>query len=169
MDLSHTAQRAGSASENNTISGFELASGGAGDDMLRLGLPVAVGSLFSQLPLGRGDDRLSLAAEVRVRFLAGPGNDVLSGSDGRDTLEGGSGRDRVRGGAGNDELRGGKDRDSLDGGAGRNRIYGGSGDDRITAVAGPRHRPRGLRRGPGDSLRADRRDRVRRCERVRRR
>ena len=170
VDLSHTAQRAGSASENNTISGFELASGGAGDDILRLGLPVAVGSLFSQLPLGRGDDRLSLAAEVRVRFLAGPGDDVLSGSAGRDTLEGGSGRDRVRGGAGNDELRGGTDRDFLDGGAGRNRIYGGSGNDRISSVG----RPLGTDRvdcGPGraDSLRADRRDRVRRCERAQRR
>jgi len=167
VNLSHTAQRAGSAGENNAITGFELASGGAGDDTIKLGLPVAVGSLFSQLPLGRGDDRLSLAAEVRVRFLAGPGDDVLSGSDGRDTLEAGSGRDRVRGGAGNDELRGGKDRDSLDGGAGRDRVYGGSGNDVIRSGSGTDRVDCGA--GRADSLRADRRDRVRRCERVRRR
>jgi len=74
-------------------------------------------------------------ASLRVRFLAGPGDDVLSGSAGRDTLEGGSGRDRVRGGAGNDELHGGRDRDFLDGGAGRNRIYGGDPKDSVNLDA----------------------------------
>lgn len=182
VDLSPTGQSAGSAGESNTISEFELASGGAGDDTLRLALPVAgvpARARFSQLELGRGDDRLTLAAEVRIRFLAGPGDDALSGSAGRDALEGGSGRDTVKGREGNDELRGGKDRDFVDGGAGRDRVYGGSGsdlilggagNDRISSVDRPRRADRvDCGAGAADSLRADRRDRARRCERVQRR
>jgi Ca2+-binding RTX toxin-like protein len=185
VDLSQTSQRAGSAGENNTITGFELASGGSGDDTLKLALPVPVGHLFSQLPLGRGDDRLSLSAEVRLRFLAGPGNDTLYGSAGRDVFDAGSGRDRVNGRGGADALNGGPDRDSVRGGDGPDRIRGGAGNDALRGDEGrdvllgesgndrinsaDRLRDR-VDCGPGsaDSLRADRRDRARRCERVRR-
>ena len=62
------------------------------------------------------------------------------------------------------EGRGGSD--EVRGGPGRDRIFGGAGGDSISAVD---HRRHVIRCGPGrDRVKADRRDRLRGCERVRR-
>jgi hypothetical protein len=104
----------------------------------------------------RGDDVLTGSA----------GNDCLDGGPGNDRLSGASGRDRLRGSSGNDSLRGGSGRDRLDGGSGRNKISAGSGNDVINAVNGRRER---VNCGAGrDRVAADDRDRLVRCERVRR-
>jgi hypothetical protein len=75
------------------------------------------------------------------------GKDVLTGENGEDCLFGGGGNDRLKGGAGNDRLVGGAGIDSLD-------VRGG-GRDSVDCGAGKR-----------DLVRADRRDKLRRCERV---
>ena len=67
------------------------------------------------------------------------------------------GRRQPGGGAGNDRI---------DGGDGRNRYYGGSGNDVIDAANGSVET---VNCGPGrDTVRADSRDRLIRCERVHR-
>jgi Ca2+-binding RTX toxin-like protein len=58
--------------------------------------------------------------------------------------------------------------DTLTGGAGRNRYSGGAGNDKLNAVNGKKERV-DCGAGRRDSARVDRRDRVKRCERVRRR
>jgi Ca2+-binding RTX toxin-like protein len=109
------------------------------------------------------------------------GSDVIRGLAGNDTLFGDAcgsaaasrrataaadGNDRLYGGPGRDRLYGGGGADSIDGGAGQDRIAGGRGADRINAKDGARDR---IDCGAGkDRVRADRKDRLRRCERVRR-
>jgi len=95
------------------------------------------------------------------------GDDTLSGGDGRDRLFGGAGSDRVLGGAKGDELRGDTGDDQLFPGTGRDRVWGGAGNDVISARDGSRDV---IDCGPGlDRVTADRRDRLRGCERVSRR
>ena len=106
----------------------------------------------------------------------GPGPDRFKGSDGPDAINGGAGRDRVKARGGNDCLAGQAGGDRLGGGAGidlllagrgRDRVSGGSGDDTIRAAGGGGDT---VRCGPGrDTAKVDRRDRVRGCERVKRR
>jgi Ca2+-binding RTX toxin-like protein len=72
-------------------------------------------------------------------------------------LNGGAGRDRLDGGAGNDKLNGG---------AGPNTYLGGAGRDIITAANGRKER---VNCGAGrDRARADRTDKLRGCESVKR-
>ncbi|HEX6695681.1 MAG TPA: hypothetical protein VF080_02770 [Solirubrobacteraceae bacterium] len=95
------------------------------------------------------------------------GDDTLSGGDGRDRLFGGAGSDRVLGGAKGDEVRGDTGNDQLFPGTGRDRVWGGAGNDVISARDGSRDV---IDCGPGlDRVTADRRDRLRNCERVSRR
>jgi Ca2+-binding RTX toxin-like protein len=71
-------------------------------------------------------------------------------------LDGGAGNDRVAGSSGNDTLIGGTGADTLNGGAGA---------DTINVRDGKRDT---VRCGPGkDRARADKRDRLHGCERVR--
>ena len=92
------------------------------------------------------------------------GNDRLRGGRGNDRVFGQAGRDRLTGGRGSDRLAGGSGNDRLNGGSGRDRLSGGSGNDRI--IAADRRRDL-VDCGPGrDRVRADRFDRLRRCERV---
>lgn len=130
---------------------------------------------------GIGSDRLA-GAEGDDRLLGDDskkgvgGDDALSGSDGDDLLSGGSGADRLSGGSGadrlsgddgSDRLKGGRGNDRLVAGRGRNRLVGGPGNDYLNGENGRTDR---LNCGGGrDSARADRSDRVRGCERVRRR
>jgi Ca2+-binding RTX toxin-like protein len=91
-------------------------------------------------------------------------NDRVAGDSGNDRASGGSGNDRVSGGSGRDRVSGNSGRDRLSGGRGRDRIAGNSGNDRISARDGQRDR---VNCGSGrDSVRADRIDVLRRCERV---
>ena len=80
---------------------------------------------------------------------------------------GGEGKDRLSGESGNDTLAGGSGNDTLTGGRGRNGYAAGSGNDTVNARNRQRER---VDCGPGrDKATVDRSDRVRRCERVRRR
>jgi hypothetical protein len=101
------------------------------------------------------------------RIDGGNGNDTINGRGGRDCLNGQAGNDRVFGGKGRDKLNGGGGKDRLSGGRGKDRLRGGRGRDLIKARDGKRDR---VKCGKGrDRAKVDRRDRVRGCERVRRR
>ncbi len=115
--------------------------------------PVSVG-----LRPGRcANRRKGTARADRVKgFAAG---DLLDGLGGNDVLRGEAGDDCLFGRAGKDRLKGGPGRDRLDGGAGKDVLdVRGGGRDRANCGAGRR-----------DRVIADRRDRLRRCERIRRR
>lgn len=120
----------------------------------------------------RHADRIAGTATAdTIRGLGG--DDTLSGGRAFDCLFGGLGEDRLSGGAGNDRLDGGADEDVLAGGPGGDRLRGGAGwddfsggrgDDTIDAADG---RGESVRCGRGhDTVRADRFDRLRGCERV---
>jgi Ca2+-binding RTX toxin-like protein len=100
-------------------------------------------------------------------FITGGGRaDLLVGGGGPDLLRGDGGGDRVLGGAKRDRLVGGGGGDFLKGGGGRDRALAGAGDDRLALKDGVRDF---ARCGPGrDGGRADRKDRLRGCEAVRR-
>ena len=126
---------------------------------------------------GRGG--VEFAGPVRSASFdvrGGPGGDFITGGGRVDLLAGGGGGDLLRGGGGGDRLLGGGKRDRLvgagggdflKGGGGRDRALGGAGDDRLALKDGARDLGKC---GPGrDSGRADRKDRLRGCEAVRRR
>jgi hypothetical protein len=95
------------------------------------------------------------------------GNDRLFGGRGRDCLSGGAGNDRLSGGPGGDRLTGGAGRDRLTGGGGTDRFVAGPGNDRIFSADGRREK---VSCGAGrDSVTADRRDKLKGCEKVKRR
>jgi Ca2+-binding RTX toxin-like protein len=130
-----------------------------------------------------GDDTLTgtagndlicgLAGDDVIRGLAGndrlcgnAGNDRLYGNGGADRLRGNAGNDGLDGGAGNDALDGGTGNDVLQGGRGLDTLVGGAGRDRISVKDGKRDR---VDCGPGrDTVTADRKDRLRRCEKTKR-
>jgi len=143
---------------------------GTGDDELLSGTGFGdrlIGGAGRDLIRGAGGDDC---------LEGGAGGDVLDGENGNDRLAGGDGHDRLRGGPGDDSLRGGLRDDVLIGGAGRDTLVGGIGKDRFDA--GPGNDAVDARDGVResidcgrglDSVRVDRRDRFRGCERVRRR
>jgi hypothetical protein len=93
--------------------------------------------------------------------FAGPGGTK------KDSIYGGPGNDRLLGGVGEDRVSGGAANDRLPGGGGKDRVSGGGGKDRITSADGTKET---VNCGAGrDFVRADRADRVRGCERIRRR
>jgi Ca2+-binding RTX toxin-like protein len=127
------------------LQGNDILKGSRGDDCLFGG----VGS--DRLAGMQGDDRL--LGDDSPRGVGG--DDRLAGNSGDDLLVGGPGRDRLAGSAGNDRLSGGH---------GRNRLSGGTGNDSLNGANGSFDV---LNCAPGrDSVRADRRDLVRRCERI---
>lgn len=79
----------------------------------------ALGRIFGQVDLGRGDDTL----------VGGSSDDDVRGGLGNDTIMGGAGNDALQGDAGNDTLRGGEGDDTLTGGAGQDGHTGGAGAD----------------------------------------
>lgn len=153
-------------------------------------VPVACANVVR----GTGDDELLSGTGFGDRLLGGAGRDLIRGAGGDDCLEGGSGgdvldgeagddrlaggdgHDRLRGGPGDDSLRGGLRDDALIGGPGRDALVGGVGKDRFDAGTGNDSVDArdGVREsvdcGRGlDVARVDRHDRLRGCERVRRR
>jgi Ca2+-binding RTX toxin-like protein len=143
--------------------------GSRDDDLLR-------GTIFGdRLVGGDGKDFLK----------GGPGDDCLEGGQGGDVLDGEAGNDRLNGSLGNDRLAGGTGNDRLTGSRGNDRLTGGPGDDVIapgdgkdivSAGAGNDtiSARDGLREsidcGAGrDTVRADRVDKLRGCEKVSRR
>jgi uncharacterized repeat protein (TIGR01451 family) len=139
------------------------------DDVLR-------GTAFGDRLVGNDGDDLLKGNGAGDCLEGGAGNDVLDGGDGDDRLAGSSGKDRLIGGRGNDKLTGGKGNDRLTGGtgndtfspgSGRDTVTAGSGNDTVNSVDGVRET---IDCGPGkDTVRADRRDRLKRCEKVKRR
>jgi subtilase family protein/hemolysin type calcium-binding protein len=121
-------------------------------------------------PTGGGDGAPSTAPCPLVR-RGTPRADLLRGTARGDRLVGRGGDDRILGEQGPDCLLGGRGMDRLRGGRGRDRLRGGAGADRLSARGGARgSAPDVVDCGPGrDVARVDRRDRVRRCEKVRRR
>jgi ABC-2 type transport system ATP-binding protein len=94
-------------------------------------------------------------------------DDAIAGGPGRDRIKGRGGDDCLAGQAGGDRLRGGWGRDLVRAGRGRDRLRGGLGRDELRAVGGGRDV---VRCGPGrDRAKVGRGDRVRGCERVKRR
>ena len=143
--------------------------GGRDDDVL-------FGSSFGDRMYGRQGRDLLRGRAGNDCLYGGEGADVLDGNGGDDMLSGGDGRDRLFGGAGNDRLLGGAKGDEMHGdpgddqlfpGTGRDRVWGGAGNDVISARDGSRDV---IDCGAGlDRVTADRRDRLRGCERVSRR
>ena len=135
-----------------------LGSGGR-DDLAGTAFGDIIGGLSGddRLRGGRGDDCL----------YGDRGKDRLDGGSGRDRVFGNSGNDRVNGGTGNDRVGGNSGNDRVSGGRGNDLVTGGSGNDAISVRDGRRDR---VNCGRGrDRVRADRGDRLRACERVRRR
>jgi len=136
---------------------FLVAQGAGGNDTIT-GAPGALGNDGVFAEGGRGNDVLSTPQSTSGILDGGSGNDAIAGGRLGDMLDGGAGNDRVAGGGGPDAITGGPGKDRLLGGAGRDSIK--SRDSRRDTV----------RCGPGrDRVTADRRDRVRGCERISRR
>jgi Ca2+-binding RTX toxin-like protein len=129
---------------------------------------------------GPGDDTLRGMANPTyggVTLDGGPGADrldpvassgALTGGDGADTVNGGPSHDLLDGGAGDDRLIGGGGDDVLDGGQGRDLLVGGAGagNDEIDSLVDGADT---IDCGPGrDTVRADRVDKLRNREIVRR-
>ena len=141
------------------FAGHDLLAGFGGDDCLTGGEGndrLVGGSGNDQLDGGAGDDSASGAGGAD-RVLGGDGDDRLTGGDGDDRLDGGAGRDNLHGGAGNDRLTGGLERDRLNAAGGQDHVN--SADGVAEVVDCGRGRDRAV---------ADRVDRTRGCERVRR-
>ena len=106
---------------------------------------------------GRGDDT-----------VYGTGTDDLLENDrGDDVLRGGAGDDVLGAGSGSDRLSGGSGRDRLTGGGGKDRFSGGPGNDSINSADGVAEAVT-CGGGANDKVKADRNDRLRGCERIRR-
>jgi hypothetical protein len=136
------------------------------DDVLR-------GTAFPDRLVGGDGDDLLKGNGADDCLEGGAGADVLDGGDGDDRLDGASGNDRLIGGRGNDKLTAGKGNDRLTGGAGNDTISPGAGHDTVDAGAGNDtiNAVDGVREtidcGPGkDTVRADRRDRLKHCEKI---
>jgi Ca2+-binding RTX toxin-like protein len=139
------------------------------DDVLR-------GTLFGDRLVGNDGDDLLKGSGADDCLEGGAGNDVLDGGDGNDRLAGSAGKDRMTGGAGSDKLTGGRGNDRLTGGPGHDTIspgdgkdlvFAGGGNDTINAVDGVKET---IDCGAGkDTVRADRRDRLKGCEKKTRR
>ncbi|CAM3434254.1 M10 family metallopeptidase C-terminal domain-containing protein [Paracoccus nototheniae] len=69
-------------------------------------------------------------------FVAGAGNDVVTGNGVGNLLRGGAGRDVLTGMTGNDSLHGERGHDTLWGGAGHDWLFGGDGDDQLSDMIG---------------------------------
>jgi hypothetical protein len=149
-------------SGNDVLNGFagnDCLTGGDGNDRLN-------GGDGNDTLEGSGGNDVESGGNGRDRMAGGAGRDRMSGGAGNDSLNGGSSNDTLSGGSGNDTLNGSSGNDRISGGSGKNRYSGGSGNDRINAR---NRRTERVDCGAGrDTATVDRRDKVRRCERVRR-
>jgi hypothetical protein len=119
--------------------------------------PRATGGACADRRTGTGGANSLIGTAFGDRLIGRGGNDKLTGADGDDCLDGGPGNDKLSGGSGADKL---------DGGTGKNVYSAGGGADSVLAANG---RTETINCGSGrDSVRADRKDRLRGCERVRR-
>jgi hypothetical protein len=108
--------------QNNGIS---FSSAGALID--RVSFQISNDDFIGSVPnraAGASSNQLSL-------FVAGDGDDAITGSSQNDFIYGGVGNDRLTGGAGDDILAGGDGNDTFFGGPGRDFFAGGAGFDTI--------------------------------------
>jgi Tol biopolymer transport system component len=93
--------------------------------------------------------------------------DRLKGTGAPEIIRGGGGNDTITAGGGADAAYGDAGNDRVDGGPGRDKLFGGTGNDAIVATDGAVDT---IDCGAGkDQVRADRKDVVRKCEKVTRR
>ncbi|MDP9384854.1 MAG: hypothetical protein M3P50_06430 [Actinomycetota bacterium] len=150
--------------------GDDLVDGGAGEDRLE-GDPSFLPFDMEEVPFGadvlrggRGDDELSDHGGGDD-LAGGSGDDELSGGgDDPARLSGGAGADELAGGYGPDRVLGGPGRDRIDARAGADRVSAGPGRDTIRAKDGSADRV-DCGSARDRVVRADRRDRLRGCER----
>jgi predicted acyl esterase len=144
--------------------------------------PVTVANLDLRLPVReRAGAAGGAVGEPRPSFVPegyrpAPGIDAagdcetglaMKGTRRADRIKGTAGGDRLRGGRGHDRISAKDGADCVAGNKGRDRLRGGKGQDRVRANDGKRDR---VACGLGqDVVIADGRDRLRGCERVRRR
>ena len=135
----------------NGLAGNDRLEGGLGDDCLNggAGRDKGYGRAGNDVIAGGADD------------------DKLSGHEGNDTVSGNSGNDAVSGGDGNDKLKGGSGNDKLSGGKGKNSYSAGSGNDAVSAANGKKEKV-DCGSGKRDRVTADRKDKLKGCERVKR-
>jgi len=100
---------------------------------IRQNLAIAYGTIIEGFLAGSGDDRVSGNAEGNNLSL-NDGNDRAFGGKGRDLLSGGEGADRLFGDSGRDRLMGGSGADRLVGGQGHDNLYGGADFDKDTFI-----------------------------------
>lgn len=140
--------------------GEDVARGGFGDDR------VLGGGDADALSGNPGNDRVSAGAGDD-RAFGRSGDDGVSGNAGNDRVSAGAGDDRAYGRSGDDGVSGNAGNDRVDGGTGADRLFGRGGDDLLDARDTERDV---VYCGSGrDTVRADRRDLLRACERVFRR
>jgi Ca2+-binding RTX toxin-like protein len=96
----------------------------------------------------RKADRM-IGTALNEKFYGGAGNDTIDGKAGNDLLDGGAGDDKLTGGAGKDVFKGG---------AGKDRIYAYDKKAEVVDCGSGR-----------DTVVADKKDRLRHCEKVKRR
>ena len=158
------ANGAGAATARSAAVGLPAAPSG----LLVLGVQVTspFAALRESFNGTRGRDRL--IGSVRANTIRGRGgDDLILGGGGNDRLFGEAGNDTIDGETGNDLVDGGTGNDRLAGGDGRDRVKGGAGADRIDVRDGARDT---VDCGKGrDRVTADRKDRLKGCERVKRR
>lgn len=117
-------------------------------------------------PPGRCETALNGDAGPNV--LAGTAlSERIRGKGGDDSIRGRGGDDCIGGGTGDDKMGGGKGADVIRGGKGKDKVSAGPGDDVIRVAGKTRDF---VRCGPGtDTVFANRRDKLRGCEKVKRR
>lgn len=108
-----------------------LAAEGISDVMGLVGnLVIARGTVIENYIAGSGND--TVTGNDADNVISGKrGNDTLYGGDGKDTLNGNSGQDILNGGKHRDILNGGKGADTLNGNNGKDTLKGGGGADTL--------------------------------------
>ena len=98
-------------------------------------LAIARGTILEDYVAGSGNDRVT--GNAANNLLRGQGGkDSLAGSSGDDLLQGGADGDSLLGGGGQDRLQGGTGADRLAGSAGNDQLDGGKGTDSLTGGSG---------------------------------
>jgi VCBS repeat-containing protein len=123
-----------------SVWGPDTIDGGTGidyADINRTSITAAITADFSNpaatvtLP-----DGTTIVNIERIEFLAGTGNDNITGGALNDYIHGGVGNDSLSGGAGEDNLYGSDGTDTLSGGDNGDTIHGGLGSDTVNGGAG---------------------------------
>lgn len=83
----------------------------------------------------RGNMLIATTTQIE-NYVAGSGNDLITGNTLGNALYGGAGQDRISAGLGNDRLYGGDGNDILIGEAGHDVLDGGAGNDRLYGQTG---------------------------------